>query len=120
MDTINYDLTDRTLGEEIWLWRRRQPALNGRAFGKIGATMSQEEAASILGIDYQLLVGLEEEESAVLDRTTSESLVAMLTGAPTPGELCRLARRRSGLTLDEAAAGLNISKVTLHPPGAYF
>src|ERR1700675_1966744 len=97
---INPDLTQRTLGEELWLWRRRSQPLDRRVFGKIGAAMSQREAAEVLGIAERTIDDLEHGRS--VDSGVAASLeVALWAVAPTLGELCRLARRRSGLGLDE-------------------
>src|ERR1700692_3161569 len=64
---INLDLTHRTLGEEIWLWRRRSQPHDRRVFGKIGARLSQREAAEVLGITERTIDDLEHERPVLLD-----------------------------------------------------
>ncbi len=104
------DLTHRTVGEELWLWRRRTQPLDRRVFGKIGAALSQREAAEVLGISERTIDDLENERPVDLDVAAALE-VALCASAPSAGDLCRLARRRSGLSLDEVAAGVSYRRV---------
>jgi hypothetical protein len=110
---MNLDLTRRTAGEELWLWRRSDLVetrpLGRRVFGKIGATLSQREAAEVLGIAERTIDDLERERPVMLDEAAALEL-ALCRVEPTAGELCRLARRRSGMTLDAVASSVHYSR----------
>lgn len=108
-NNLNYDLTNLTTGEQLWLWRRRQESPTGRNTGRGGGWMSANEAAAILGVQpdkYDLM----ERDVCDLPEDLLRSWVV-----PSAGELCTIARRRSELTIAQACAELGgISKPTLH------
>jgi DNA-binding XRE family transcriptional regulator len=90
---LNRDLTRRTPGEELWCRRRR-------------AGLTAAEAAALLRVGRTTLF---------LAEGDRRPLPACLDGgfAPHLPELLALARRRAGLTLDEAAMMAGCSRVTL-------
>jgi transcriptional regulator with XRE-family HTH domain len=74
--------------------------------------LSQAEAASELGTSF---VGYNRAESDKLPVREINAILAMIDAdelAPTAGEKCALARRRSGWTLRSAADRLEVSHVT--------
>jgi len=107
------NLTDRSPAEELWLWRRRQLSPSGRTRSRIGSGMSQAEAAERLGISSQRY------HDAEAGRLPGRDVRVLLMSAcqgdnidPKPGELCALARRRAGWTLELARQAIGRSRVT--------
>lgn len=91
--TYDFDLTRRTPGEELFLWRRQQ-GLNQVAAAK------------------RLRVNLGDFKNVELGKTfvaSSDRIRGHDKVTPTTGDLCRLARRRSSLELRDAAAAVGIS-----------
>jgi hypothetical protein len=119
LDPARFDLGCLAASERLWVWRRRQLSTNGRLLGRVGAGMSQAEAAAMLGIprtqDYRAL------EVGVVDivyNTKGEvppRLRALLTALgplrPTASELCRVARRREVMNLPAASVATGWSHV---------
>lgn len=119
MPDSNYDLTDRTTAEDIWLWRHRQESQWGPARGRRGGSMAQAEAAELIGISAIQYIKLENGETTLmsLDDITSLRNWPLLRDPlggvlPSPGELCFLARRRSGRPVGSVAADLHVSTQT--------
>jgi hypothetical protein len=101
-DPNRYDLTTITASEKLFLWRHRQRTTSGRTLGRVGGAMRQAEAAAHLGISPGVYNSLENGIGVVLSAGEIERLMAPLGPLyPTVGELCFLARRRSGLTLKQ-------------------
>lgn len=89
---LNKDLSTASPGERLWLVRQN-------------AGMTQREAADRHGCCLSIYQRYEQ------DKREPEYLVV-----PPPlhiGLLCALARRRSGLTLNQVAEALGVSKVTV-------
>lgn len=86
-DLTKYDLTRRTPGEELFLWRRRH-------------RLNQAEAAKKLRTIFAAY------KEAELDHG---NLGLIRHVSPSAGDLCRLARRRSGLELRAAAGEIGTS-----------
>lgn len=109
--SVDYDLRSLTAPERLVLWRYRQRATNGRLFGRSGSSMSQNEAAAALNIPPKVYGRLEQGLATAL---TANDITAMLAALgpldPMMGELCFIARRRSGLTLPLLAEQLSISR----------
>jgi len=105
-DPILYDLGELSAAERLWTWRHRQRTIVVRARrGRAGAGPGQGEVAARLGISTGAYAKLEAGRSTLLDADEVESLVGALGALrPSVGELCRIARRRSGMTLAEIAA----------------
>ena len=111
--TTNNDLGTRTLGEELWLWQRRQRSPAGNALGALGSGANIAQAAEMLGVGAQRL------GAALTGHAPVREAEALLTRArerdgsiePTLGELCRLARRREGATLLATASALRLTTV---------
>lgn len=107
------DLTVRTPAEELWLWRRRQVSPSGRTRSRVGSGMSQAEAAERLGLSPQRYH--DAEAGRLPERDVRSILMSARQGEaidPQPGELCALARRRAGWTLELARQALGRSRVT--------
>lgn len=106
----NHDLTRRTAAENLWLWRHRQDSRLGPARGRRGGSMSQSEAAEIIGVSSTQYVKLENDETTLmsLDDITRLRSWPLLQHPvnPTVAELCFLARRRSGRPVAEIAREL--------------
>jgi hypothetical protein len=135
-DAGRFDLGRLTSAERLFLWRHRQKVTNGRLLGRNGSSMSQAEAAAHLGIRPKLYNKLENggkiELSTTLDCSklaSSEELVVQLSAAkndvsslltalgplePSTGELCFLARRRSGQLLMTLERELGVSRPRYH------
>lgn len=103
--TIERDLGRRSVGEELFIWRQRLRAPERRGL------VSQAEAAERLGVDGHLYWLSENDRAPVRDAQAVLDTVRELTGQiePTTGELCRIARRRSGLRLVDVTNELGIS-----------
>lgn len=99
---IDFDLSRLTEGERLWLWRVSQPEPAG---GWPRRVMSQETAAARFGIRYGAYVALEK------DRGHAEVDVDPPT--PTVGQLCQLARRRSGEGPQIVARDMGVTRVTI-------
>jgi hypothetical protein len=112
------DLEKLTQAEKLWIWRHRQLSQLSRrkptrqsTVLRDGRRMTRAEAAEILGLTETVYAQLEigdallssEERAAVRAR-----LVAM--GPPTAGELCTIARRRSGGGLRAVEGVLGVSR----------
>ena len=109
-----YDLRLRTPSEELWLWRRRQISPSGRTRSRVGSGLSQLEAANALGISMQRY---HDAEAGRLPERDVHALFVMaqkgqVYSNPTLGELCALARRRAGWTLEYSRETLGKSRVT--------
>lgn len=89
----NLDLTKRTPGESLWLWRRAHH-------------LSATEAAQNLGLGRTSLWGVERGSSVVHRRLPKVRRPALPL-------LLRLARRRSGMSLERVARGVGCSRTTL-------
>src|SRR5271166_172699 len=122
------DLLVRTDAERAWMWRMAQPVdPEGRA-RRVANHMTQQEAATLLGISragYKQLedgrkVRLEVDFDTVattnsqFDLAALRSILQKITEAaePTLGQLCALARRRSGRRIGDLAAELGTTRVT--------
>jgi transcriptional regulator with XRE-family HTH domain len=114
---IDYDLTNLTAAEELYLWRLRRRATNGRLLGRTGPAQTQAEMAAALGISQQSYSQLELGHAALL---TAEQVRALLTqlrvGAlrPTLAELCLIARRRSRMMIVDVEAAVGVSRPIFH------
>jgi transcriptional regulator with XRE-family HTH domain len=114
-DPVAYDLGRLTASEELVLWRFRQRSTNGRLFGRVGAGMSQAEAAAALGISRATYTRLEDGGSPRLSAQAAKTLLTALGPLrPTTGELCFIARRRSGLYLSEVESRVGVSRPRYH------
>jgi hypothetical protein len=92
------DLTQVTRGERLFLWRMSQASSNP-TLGS--AQMSQTEAADTLGLRIKVYQAAERDIGE-----PPRAVVAFLARAwpqITTAQRCRLARHRSGLTLDAVA-----------------
>lgn len=112
------DLSVITAPEELFLWRLRRRATNGRLLGRTGPAQSQAEAAAAIGLSLRAYSRLETGEAVVMDADQVRELIDYL-GAngrlrPTRGELCMLARRRSGFQLSEIEVVLEVSRPIFH------
>ena len=134
-DPARYDLGQLTAAERLFLWRHRQKATNGRLLGRNGSSMNQAEAAAHLGIGPKLYNKLENGGKVEL-RTTfdcskptspGQIIVRLYAGEdathliealgpiePATGELCFLARRRSGQMLMTLERELGVSRPRYH------
>jgi len=113
----NSDLTTLTRGERLWLWRRRTPSPTGRIFGPGGPGLSVSEAAPMFKMERSDYADLERDALPAEKLTTDSEtrLNVVLAGfTATPGDYCRLARRRSGLSLEGVEVALKISRVGYH------
>lgn len=86
---MNYNLFDVTRGERLWMWRMRVPLTEGDAAKNLGVPLTQYRAM--------------EQDDPELAFWNFPPM------APVRGDLCRLARRRMGWDLDEAAKQLGYS-----------
>jgi len=110
-----FDLSVLTPAEELWLWRHRQKAINGRLFGQSGSAMSQAEAARVLNIGTAAYRSLELGGATSLSAADVRALFDALGPLnPSTGELCVTARRRSGLTLQETVELAGVSRPHYH------
>lgn len=107
-----HDMSAVTYSENLRLWRLRQrseePA-DGRGRGYI---LSQREAAEKLGVPPQVYRRAETGASFVHELDHVMSKLKDVTVDLTRGELCWLARRRSGKHLDAVAKEMSITKPT--------
>lgn len=105
------DLSELTPAEALWLWRHRQRAADGRVLGRSGSAMSQDEAARALGITVKTYRTLELGGSASLSAVDVRAMSAALGPLrPTVGELCVIARRRSGMSLSAVVELSGVSR----------
>ncbi|MDE2021160.1 MAG: hypothetical protein KGJ13_12560, partial [Patescibacteria group bacterium] len=104
------DLTCLTHGERLFLWRRAQRAPVGGTLGRDGAGLSRAEAAAAVGAT------LEDWDRCEIGAVPNRRLLKLLGDQPPPavGELCRIARRRSGVPLAEIEATMGVARPTLH------
>lgn len=113
-----YDLTAITAAEELFLWRLRRRATNGRLLGRTGPAQSQAEAAEAIGLSQQAYSRLETGGAVVMDAGQVLELIEYLAAngrlKPTLGELCMLARRRTNLQLSELEVALSVSRPVFH------
>lgn len=113
LDPDRFDLAQLSPAERLWTWRHRQKTETGRLFGRSGSAMNQAEAAAKLGIGLPAYRSLELGGSTAL---SAEDVVALIEALgplnPTTGELCFLARRRSGETLTEVLESVGVSRMT--------
>lgn len=107
-EPIDTDVTKLTAAERLVLWRYRQHATNGRLLGRSGAALTQSEAAARLGISGGTYARLEEGASSSMSADEISGLLAALGPLlPSRGELCFIARRRSGAKLQEVLDSFN-------------
>ena len=110
---INHDLSDRSVIENMWLWRHRQPSNQGTARGRREGAMSQIEAAARLGITTSQYTNLERGEATLMKAVDLAKLnVGWDSLELTTAELCFLARRRSGMMLKDVVKKLAVSAYT--------
>jgi len=111
-DPDRYDLGRLSYAERLWLWRHRHPGAH--ATGKRKHALTQREAAARFGLRIAAYLQLENGERTRLNADEIARLQpALVELAPTTGELCFLARRRSGRTLNELEVALLVSRPTL-------
>jgi hypothetical protein len=96
---ISKDLRKLTQGEKLWLWRR------SHAWGGGSRGLTQFQAAVCWKMPVKRYWECE------TDRVTWVG--GKFSCSPKVGDLCALARRRSGLTLRKVARLLHISHVTV-------
>lgn len=123
-DPARFDLGQLTAAERLFLWRHRQPSPSGRLLGRDGRWMSQREAAAFLDVDYKLYGQLENggqlrlagtiDEIPTLRRELLDVVEGLTDLEPTIGELCFLARRRSGNLLMTIEREMKISRPQYH------
>lgn len=119
-DPNRFNLGLLSPGEKLFIWRHRQLAASGRTIGRNGAAMNQSEAAASLGLTTALYAKLEIGQKIKLSGDVEDLLdVAGELGQklrpavelkPTRGELCFLARRRSGTLLMTLERALGVSR----------
>lgn len=111
------DLTRLTKGEEVWLWRIRQPSPNDAHRGV--RYMSQIDAAKKLGIGIGPYRNLEASRrfkfTMIADMGSVRDVLRLVGEIPSPtiAEMCVLARRRSGLKLADMADRLGTTHVSI-------
>jgi hypothetical protein len=98
MSQINYDLGKITPGERLWLWRRRQESPLGRRTGRGGRWMSANEAAAKLRVHVNEYDSMEKDE-VVFTQLAQERGIDIYGFQMTVGDLCLIARRRSGIPI---------------------
>lgn len=118
-DAMSFDLRRLSASERVFLWRHRKKTTSGRLLGCNGSAMSQKEAAIYLGLDRRLFNRIENGFRARLSIDEAAKLLEELEPAlnslePTLGELCFLARRRSGQLLTAIEKELGVSRPTFH------
>ena len=107
-NSIDLDLNVLSASERLVLWRYRQHATNGRLFGRSGAALTQSEAATRLGISGNTYARLEEGAASAMSADKISGLLTALGPLfPSLGELCFIARRRSGAKLQEVLDSFN-------------
>lgn len=104
-----YDLRRPSQAERVWLWRRRQQsALTWRR--KKYMRMGTREAAELLGVRERVLVAVENGNALDAEVGMVYRAVRARNGGvdamPGLAEACALARKRSGMTVDEALEAL--------------
>jgi len=107
------DLARLTGGEELLLWRFRRRSWSGKSTGRGGSCVSQAEAASTLSVAPTLYWRAEKDRAEARDLEYVLARARFSSGTwtlPSLGELCRIARRRAGLTLAQASTAVGISK----------
>lgn len=111
LDVDRYDLSSLTDAERLFLWRHRQLNLSGRMFGRAGPAMGQDEAAREIGLSHGAYRAIETgrgiDVSPAEVARTAESIEDL---EPTLGELCRIARRRSGELLVDVYDAVGYSR----------
>lgn len=109
------DLGCLTAAEKLFLWRHRQRSKNGQLLGQNGDRMSQEEAAELLGISWSAYNKLENGFRAYISADELEVFLHALEPIrPTVGELCLIARRRSGRFLSDVEREVGVSRPRYH------
>lgn len=113
LDPDRFDLGRRTAAEDLWLWRHRQLTTTGRVLGKCGAAMGQVEAAAHLGLSISAYSTLEQGRQTLLSADEARALAEVLGPlSPDRGELCVLARRRSGENLAAVTEAAGVTRPT--------
>ena len=111
LDADRFDLGSLTDAERLFLWRLRQVSQRGSTFGRAGAAMGQDEAAREVGLSHgayrAIETGLGATVSAVEVARTAEPIEDL---EPTVGEMCRVARRRSGELLVDVYEAVGYSR----------
>ena len=114
-DPCRFDLGRLTAADRLFLWRHRQKTTCGRLLGRNGSSMNQIEAAARIGIGPKLYNKLENGLHTRLSAEEASSLLEALGPlVPTTGELCFLARRRSGTLLMSLERALGVSRPRYH------
>jgi hypothetical protein len=110
-----WDLTELTSGERLWLWRTsRQGRRPKTGIGNESGRMTQLEAGVILRVDSSQYWALEHGDQ--LPDNVAEAVFKEIGEPPlTRAAQCRLARRRSPLTLTAVVVELGlVSRPTLY------
>lgn len=94
---MNPDLGQLSAAERLFLWRHRQPCAKGSAIGRSGGSMTQAEAARLLNVSQVTYSKLENDLRTLMSVNDIEPFLCAINHLnPTVGELCFIARRRSG------------------------
>jgi hypothetical protein len=112
-DPAQHDLSVVHNDEKLVLWRHHQvsnrPAR--RPYVNMPMFITQAEAADRLGIARRTYLRMEKRERLIMSVEEIGKTSALLeTITPTPGDLCFLARRRSGTLVKELCFELGISR----------
>jgi transcriptional regulator with XRE-family HTH domain len=94
MNITNKDLTDQTFGEQLWLWRRREGFKQTTAAARLGMGRTTYWKHETDQVEFELPRWWRDPPQTV-------------------GELCALARRRTGWSLRKTAAKVGVSHVIL-------
>lgn len=115
-DPTRFDLGRLTAAERLFVWRHRQKSTNGCLLGRNGSAMNQSEAAQRLGIDIGAYSKLENGQQRT--RLSADEVVGLLEALGpfelSIGELCFLARRRSGQMLMTLEREIGVSRPRFH------
>jgi len=102
------NLSDITDGELLWLWRHRQ-RYRLRGYSRMSREFRRGSAFSIDAMAFELRIGRKRYLDMENDRVPVNGLVQLRSKDVELGELCHLARRRSGLTVIEICDDLAVS-----------
>lgn len=113
-DPGRFDLTILAAGERLFLRRYRTKTATNRIVGRNGARASQAETATALGITAAQYNKLESGGRTRLPPVSADEAAKLLEALgpidPNVGELCLIARRRSGKLLRELEAAVHASR----------
>lgn len=122
MDTleqyVDRDLSKLTQAELLWLWRRRQLSKHSKrkptrqsTVRRMGRMMTREEASEALGVSENAYARLEVGDALLSsdEKSRVRGALAAMAGVVV-GELCAVARRRSGGGLRAAEEALGVSR----------